>query len=97
MADSLPEGLTPAGATPVFTRETMPTALQEDHALAADTWGMLHVLEGSLTFVNLETGEREAVVAPGAVAIRPAARHHVVVDGPVRCRVDFFRECASGS
>ena len=53
---------------------------------------MLNVLEGSLRFVNLETGETRRISAPGRIAIHPGARHRVAVHGPVRCRIDFFRE-----
>ena len=92
MNDPLPEGLIPSHSSPVFTRDTLPDALQREHALAPGHWGMLNVLEGSLRFVSLETGETRRISAPGRIAIHPGARHHVAVDGPVRCRIDFFRE-----
>ncbi len=92
MTDRLPDGLVPGGASPIFTQDTIPDALQAQHALAPGRWGVLHVLGGSLRFVNLETGETRRISAPGRVTIHPQARHRVAVDGPVRCRIDFFRE-----
>ena len=92
MTDPLPDGLIPSHSSPIFTQDTLPDALQREHALAAGHWGMLNVLEGSLRFVNLETGETRRILAPGRVTIRPRARHRVAVDGPVRCRIDFFRK-----
>ncbi len=92
MTDRLPEGLVPSGASPIFTQDTIPDALQAQHALAPGRWGVLQVLEGSLRFVNLETGEDCVISAPGLITIHPQARHRVAVEGPVRCRIDFFRE-----
>ena len=92
MYDPLPDGLVPANSSPIFTQDTLPDALQREHALAPGHWGVLNVLEGSLRFVNLETGETRTISAPDRVTIHPRMRHHVAVDGPVRCRIDFFRE-----
>lgn len=92
MTDPLPDGLIPSHSSPVFTHGTLPDALQREHSLASGHWGMLNVLEGSLRFVNLETGETRRIFAPDRIAIHPQARHRVAVDGPVRCRIDFLRE-----
>ena len=92
MNGPLPDGLIPSHSSPVFTKDTLPDALQREHALASGHWGMLNVLEGSLRFVNLETGETRRISAPDRVTIRPRARHRVAVDDTVRCRIDFFRE-----
>ena len=53
---------------------------------------MLDVLEGSLRFVNLETGEERLISAPDRVTIQPGLPHRVAVEGRVRCRIDFFRK-----
>lgn len=92
MTDPLPDGLIPSHSSPIFSQDSLPDALQREHALAPGHWGMLHVLEGSLRFVNLENGKTLRISAPGQVTIRPRARHRVAVDGPVRCKIDFFRE-----
>ena len=92
MTDPVPAGLIPSHSSPIFTQDTLPDALQREHALAPGHWGMLNVLEGSLQFVDLETGETRRIAAPDRVTIHPRARHRVAVDGPVRCRIDFFRE-----
>lgn len=92
MNGPLPDGLIPSHSSPLFTQDTLPDALQRKHALAPGHWGMLNVLEGSLRFVNLESGETRRISAPNCLTIRPQARHRVAVDGQVRCRIDFFRE-----
>jgi len=92
MTDPLPDGLIPSHSSPTFTQDTLPDALQREHALAPGHWGMLNVLEGSLRFVNLETGATRRISAQDRVTIHPRTRHRVAVDGPVRCRIDFFRE-----
>lgn len=92
MTNQPPDGLIPAGASPVFTQDTLPTALQAEHTLAPGHWAVLNVLEGSLRFVNLDTGEEQLISTPGLVTIHPGLPHRVALEGRVRCRIDFFRE-----
>ena len=97
MTDPLPDGLVPSGSSPVFTQDTLPDALQAEHTLGAGHWAVLNVFEGSLRFVNLETGEERVIAAPDHVTIRPGLPHRVAIEGPLRCRIDFFRERPPGS
>ena len=91
-ADRLSDGLVPSGRSLEFTQGTLPDALQREHKLAEGRWGVLHVLEGEFLFVDLANGCEQSVVAPGSITIRPQAPHRVVLTGPLRCRIDFFRE-----
>ena len=95
--DRIPPGLIPSSGSHTFTEDTIPEALQKEHKLAAGHWGVLHVFEGSLSFVDIGSGEQRTVSAPDLVTIHPEAPHRVEVDGPVSCRVDFFREPDAGS
>ena len=90
--EGVPFSLVPTGQSLEFTRDTLPEALQKEHALADGRWGILHVLEGSLVFVDIAGGDERLVEAPGRVVIAPQRPHKVVVSGPVRCRIDFLRE-----
>ncbi|MDE2762459.1 MAG: DUF1971 domain-containing protein [Gemmatimonadota bacterium] len=92
MTTHLPDDLIPGGTSPVFTYDTLPEALQSEHTLAPGHWAVLNVLEGSLRFANLETGEEQSIAAPAQVTIHPGLPHKVAVEGPLRCRIDFFRE-----
>ena len=90
--EGMPSGVVPAGASLEFTRDTLPDALQREHALGDGRWGVLRVFEGNLVYVDLESGDEQPVEAPGRVVIAPRRLHKVVVSGPVRCRIDFYRE-----
>ena len=92
MTDQPPDGLVPSGASPVFTQDTLPDALQAKHTLAPGHWAVLNVLEGRLRFVNLETSEERLISAPDRVTIHPGLPHRVALEGPLRCRIDFYRE-----
>ena len=92
MTNHIPDGLIPGGASPVFTQDTLPDALQAEHTLAPGHWAVLNVLEGSLRFADLESGEERLISAPDHVTIHPARPHKVAIEGPLRCRIDFFRE-----
>ena len=91
-ADRIPPGLVPAGSSLNFTRETIPDALQREHTLAPGRWGVLHVLEGNILFVDLTTGDKRLAGAPDTIVIHPGVPHEVVVPGPLTCRIDFFRD-----
>ena len=91
--DKLPNGLTPKGSSPTFTKDTLPDALCSEHALAAGRWGVLHVLEGAALFVDLTSGESRRITAPDQVVIAPIRPHKLeLCEGPLLCRVDFFQE-----
>lgn len=90
--ERLPRGLVPGGGSLNFTEDTIPDAFKAEHQLAPGRWGVLHVFDGSLRYVNLQTGAERDVSAPDLVIIHPELPHRVSVSGPLRCRVDFFRE-----
>ena len=93
----LPAGLVPSGGSLNFVEDTVPDAFKSEHQLADGRWGVLHVFEGSIQFVNLETADESEIVAPDLIVIPPAVPHLIRISRPVLCRVDFFREMASGS
>ena len=92
MTNQLPDDLVPSGESPTFTQDTLPDALQAEHTLAPGHWGVLNVLEGSLRFVNLESGDERLIAAPDLVTIQPGLPHRVALEGRLRCRIDFYRE-----
>ena len=93
----LPDGLVPSGGSLNFTAETVPDAFKTEHQLADGRWGVLHVFDGILQYVDLSTGEELEVVAPDLVVIRPNVPHLLRISGPVLCRVDFFRDISDDS
>ena len=90
--DRLPPGLAPSSGSLNFTEDTVPAALQQEHRLAPGRWGVLHVFEGKVRFVNLETDDEHDVSAPDLITIPPQVPHKLRLTGQLRCRVDFFRE-----
>ena len=36
----------------------------------------------------------DGLIAPAKVIIHPGLPHKVAIEGPLRCRIDFFRETA---
>ncbi len=90
--DPIPAGLVPTGSSPIFSQDSIPEALQREHALAKNRWGILHVLTGRVEFEDLATGAVKKVRAPDLITIRPRAPHRLLVRFPVTCRIDFFVE-----
>ena len=94
--DRIPLDLIPSGGSHAFTQDTIPEALKKEHQLAAGHWGVLHVFEGSLKFIDIASGEERTIKAPDLVTIHPEAPHRVSTDEAVSCRLDFFREQGTG-
>ena len=93
----MPAGLNPAGSTPLFSQDSIPEALQREHALAPGRWGILHVFSGAVRFVDLESGRGRVARAPDSVIIPPLQPHRLVIGGELSCRIDFFMEPDPGS
>ncbi|MDE3086603.1 MAG: DUF3565 domain-containing protein [Acidobacteriota bacterium] len=87
----LPDGLVVVRVAGPFDETTVPAGLRRAHRVAGGTWGRLVVLEGLVGF-TLETEPRlERQLAAGDdQAIPPAVDHHLLIDGPVRLRVEFL-------
>ncbi len=97
VSDRMPPGLVPSSGSLNFTQDSIPEALQCEHALGPGHWGVLHVFEGRLRFVDLASDDDRVVLAPDLITIHPQVPHRVVVGDAVRCRIDFFREPDAGS
>lgn len=75
-----------------FTEESVPENLLNEHELKDGVWALIRVLEGELTFIDMENG-REVTLAPEAPGfVEPHQRHHVDARGPVKFYVEFYRD-----
>ncbi|MEP7351148.1 MAG: DUF1971 domain-containing protein [Sphingorhabdus sp.] len=84
--------IAPYGSSPVFDETTLPDALRNEHSTKAGTWGLLRVLEGEVDLVFEGAPGALRVSVDNPAMIPPEAPHHVVVDGPMRMQVEFYRE-----
>ncbi len=87
--ETLPAHVKPYKRTPVFTQDTLPNGLKKDHQTKPGTWGVIHVLEGTLAYT---IGADEVhILTPdtpkGIVA--PEQPHHVRALGDVTFFVEF--------
>jgi len=91
MSDEVPDGLVQKGGSPIFTEDSLPSALLEEHSLAEGRWGLLHLLEGNVIFVQLSPVKETALTAPATLLIEPTAPHKLRLTGPLKLRIDFYR------
>lgn len=88
----LPSGLTLQRTTSTFDEHTTPAGLLRAHRVATGVWGRLVVESGSLDFVFEDAPDDVRVVGTGEhQVIPPSVPHRVVLHGPVRFAVEFFR------
>jgi len=85
----IPAGYVAYRRTPVFTQDTVPSALLSAHETRDGAWVLLHVLDGKLRF-HIENPPAETILEPGRPGvIKPNVRHHVEPLGAVRFYLEF--------
>lgn len=88
----LPEGVSLQRSTDVFDSSSVPAGLLGAHQTAAQVWGEVEVLAGSLTFVWEDGDEPGVVLSAGdTLVVPPAKPHHVELGPDARFRVSFHR------
>ena len=88
----LPDDLEHVRTTDLFDDTTVPAGLLRAHRVAEGVWGNLVVRTGTVTFVFDDEPDRPITARAGdSVAIPPARRHHLELDGPVTFVVEFHR------
>lgn len=95
---TLPHDVSPYHRTAEFTEATVPAGLLRAHTTKAGTWGLIHVLEGELTY-RIEDPRRPTSTVlltpkdpPGVV--EPTILHSVAPGKTVRFYVEFHRKIA---
>jgi tellurite methyltransferase len=90
-APAVPPGAVCVRRTPDFSESTIPGGLLHCHSTKPGVWGLIQIIEGSLTYRVLEPTATEAVLTPGHPGVvEPGRLHEVEPRGPVRFFVEFF-------
>ncbi len=87
---TLPQGLKPYKRTPEFSSDTVPPALQRDHATKQGVWGLIHVLKGELVYRIVESREEHHLVPGHPGVIQPQVSHSVELVGDSEFFVEFW-------
>lgn len=92
---TLPTAVKPYKRTEVFNEATVPPGLLKTHTTKPGTWGLIHVLEGSLGYrltdpARAPTYEVLTPENPPGV-VEPTILHQVELLGPTRFFVEFHR------
>lgn len=87
-----PEGLEPVRSTPEFDQDSVPEKLLQSHSTQPGVWGLIRILEGELGYWVEAGNGREIRLTPsrGGVIV-PEMSHRLLLKGPVRFFVEFFR------
>lgn len=95
---ALPDGLELARTTPEFDQDTVPPALLKAHQVAAEVWGRLVVAQGNLEFAFEDRAEEPSALGPGqSIVIPPQEPHRIIIVGPARFSVEFYRAAPTPS
>ena len=87
-----PGNFIPYKKTPVFTEESLPSGLKNDHSTKTGVWGKIILTEGTLQYRvnNLKTDTVLSPNEPGIIL--PEILHSVALLGPVKFYVEFYKE-----
>ncbi|CAD0187002.1 hypothetical protein RUESEDTHA_03913 [Ruegeria sp. THAF57] len=95
MTDIFPDNMTKYSETPLFTQDTVPAALLQDHQTKKGVWGRIVVQSGTLIYRR--QGHPPQEVSPDhAATIFPEDLHSVEPRGTVAFRVEFYRADTKG-
>ncbi|WP_263322161.1 DUF1971 domain-containing protein [Endozoicomonas sp. Mp262] len=86
----LPSSVTPYKKTTIFTSDNIPKAFLKEHSTAPGTWGILHIIEGTLIFCDDETGQEYPLAKDKKMVIAPTKRHHLKLSGYAEIYVEFY-------
>tara|TARA_B110000495_G_scaffold179755_1_gene173365 strand:- start:102 stop:539 length:438 start_codon:yes stop_codon:yes gene_type:complete len=78
-----PENFIPYKKTPVFTEESLPSGLKNDHSTKTGVWGKIILIEGTLQY-RVNSLKTDTVLFPNEPGIiLPEILHSVALLGPV--------------
>tara|TARA_B110000116_G_scaffold195642_1_gene170439 strand:- start:257 stop:727 length:471 start_codon:yes stop_codon:yes gene_type:complete len=87
-----PENFIPYKKTPVFTEESLPSGLKNDHSTKTGVWGKIILIEGTLQY-RVNSLKTDTVLFPNEPGIiLPEILHSVALLGPVKFYVEFYKE-----
>lgn len=86
----LPKNAVKVGSTPSMTNETVVTGILKKHLAPKGKTGLLVVEEGHLQFLWEDNNTLLDADPDHPIVIFPERYHHVILDKPVRFRVEFY-------
>lgn len=93
---TLPPNVIAYRKTPIFTQETVPSALLSRHTTNAGSWAKIWVISGQLLYQILLDSPEEYTLTPDSPGIvEPEVPHQVKPLGLVEFYVEFYRDVES--
>lgn len=87
----IPDELTAYKKTPVFTEESVPNGLLNEHQTKEGVWGKIVVLQGTLLYTISDPSEENALDIHNVGVVEPTVIHRVQPLGKVAFYVEFYR------
>lgn len=89
---TLPDGVKAYKKTLVFDETTVPRGLLKDHQTMPGVWGLITILEGSLTYtIQSEPPEVNLLDKNQFGVVEPQVLHYVKPSGRVKFYVEFYK------
>ena len=92
LAQFIPESVVAYKKTPVFSENTVPKGLLQDHRTKKGVWGKINILEGELVYTIHSTPQETLVLTPdNPGVVEPARLHYIKPKGKVSFYVEFYK------
>ncbi len=89
--ETLPPDAIAYKKTPIFTQETIPKALLEQHSTKEGSWGKIWIITGQLRYRILTDPPEEQTLTPDSPGIiAPQIPHYVTPIDDVKFFVEFY-------
>lgn len=89
---TIPDGYASYKQTPVFTAETIPSGLRQQHATKRGVWGLIHVVAGTLIYrIHHPLHTEETLDSQIQGIVLPEVQHDVQPSKDARFYVEFWR------
>ncbi len=95
--EKLPKGSVKVGSTPSMTEETVVKGILKNHLAPKGKYALVVVEEGSLQYIWED--DKENVLdadVDNQIVIEPERFHQVIITGPVKFRVEFYKVLKEG-
>ena len=88
---ALPSNVRKHGETKIFTAETVPDALTQEHYTKEGVWGLICVETGTLQYEILDDEKNNIQLSAGETAVvMPRSPHRVTPGSAVSFKVEFY-------
>lgn len=88
---NLPENVEKYHQSDLFTQETVPDTLLQNHDIKENTWGLICVQSGKLEYTILDENKSYTLTTETKGVVEPEVKHKIKPLGDVSFYIEFYK------